>query len=679
MKNFKKITAAVMTAVLCLASAATVIADGTGELSINASSTGGYELQINLNNTSDHYLANVEIKVAGTNDSKVKVDSFGISGTNGENNLRSVSPGETVPVYANLSFSSVAQTSSKAPSDQSDSAQTVGGQYTPSNGSQSSAGQTVTGGTPSSQNDPASNVIGDVSVNGEGTVLTDATSGDGTNLSDSDDKGKTDADDSSIYTIHSLAPGESTTVFASLAGGSDDESVKMMPSDEIPSYTIWIGLGVAVVLGVAAFIIIMVKKKNNTDNSDNSDDSENHDKPDDKDGSGGSGVTKTIVSVLAASLLLSAFASGDVCTANAASGTAGYAEETVTVNGVNIVITADYTVVPAAVTEPLKSTRNPSDGDECNIPQIDARRLKENAGPLTDHGIYIGKNDFMFYGDAIKDYTGQTILSDARLKKIGDMMNERDSWAKQNGIKLYLVIAPNKTSVYPEYVPEKVTAAQKTNADTVVEYLAQNSSVEVIDLRAPLIAAKAEYGDSLFYKYDTHWNNNGGFVGYQEIMRHVNEDVAGAYTLQKSDFIIENYETYMKDMAYYLGYYSKYTDYGPVYTLKSGMTATIGEKQNDGFWGQFRFCARWQDGYSDSLKYIEYENTYNTGAPSVYVYRDSFAVSLVHFIKDSFRNSVFDWSYDFNREEILESGAEIVIMEVVEKQLYEFTNSRTFS
>ena len=57
--------------------------------------------------------------------------------------------------------------------------------------------------------------------------------------------------------------------------------------------------------------------------------------------------------------------------------------------------------------------------------------IKENAGPLTDNNIYIGKNDFMFLGAAIDGYTGKTMMSDTRLKKLSTMMNNRDEWAKE--------------------------------------------------------------------------------------------------------------------------------------------------------------------------------------------------------------------------------------------------------
>ena len=135
----------------------------------------------------------------------------------------------------------------------------------------------------------------------------------------------------------------------------------------------------------------------------------------------------------------------------------------------------------------------------------------------------------------------------------------------------------------------------------------------------------------------------------------------------------------MKDMMYYLGHYDRYKDNGPVYTLKSGLTATLTDSRSDGLWGQFRFCSRWSDGYNDSLKYLDYTNIYNSDAPSVYVLRDSFAVSLVHFIKDSFNRSVFNWTYDFNREEIEKADPDIVIIELVEKNLGEMINSRTFA
>lgn len=326
---------------------------------------------------------------------------------------------------------------------------------------------------------------------------------------------------------------------------------------------------------------------------------------------------------------------------------------------------------------PLKGTIKTDPNADYNTPQVNFSRICEGAGPLTSHQIYVGSHDFMFLGETVADYTGTNLCNDAKLKKLASIMNDRDAWAKENGIKLYFMICPNKATVYSDNVPSSLTGASYTRLDQVTDYLTANSTVEIIDLRSPLKSARSAYGDSLYYKYDTHWTQDAGFVAYTELMKHVNSDFKNAVYYPKSAFNINTYETYMKDMPYYLGYYDRFTDYGTVYSLKEGPAASLITKKSDGNWGQFAFCYQWPDGYRDNLKYFKYRSK-NTGAPSVYVYRDSFSIALVPFIKESFYESTFDWDRNFSKSEILASGADVVIIQVVEKSIGEIIQSRTF-
>ncbi len=658
MSNFKKMLAAVISVVVFIGAAVCIGAVGSDELTITAKNVGASEIEIKLSNVCEYYLGNVNIKVSPVSGSGAKVSSYGIGGKSGADSVRSVAPGGSVSLTAKVSSANNGNTQQTKPP-----AGTTATTKKPVKNTSKTPTQAVPG-----VNDPTPIVTDNVEVtvgtvvSGEEGVITGDESASDTDTSS--------GNETSVGSVHSIAPGETATVVADM---KDDEQTLNEVKNETDSNdgdddgdgssaVIWIVVGVIVVLaaaGVTAFFVI--KKKKN--------------------------ITKDISAVIVLAVLLSALvsANGDAMTVSAADDiktpTAGSVSTTIELSDGrgSILVTAEYTIAPKAVAQALKSARRAPATDECNNQNTPASRIVEGAGPLTGFNVYIGKNDFMFFGDAINDYKGQTIMNTTRLNKLSTMMNQRDSWAKENGIKLYLVIAPNKTSVYPDYVPSKVSAASKTNADVVVEYLAQNSTVEVIDLRGTLKSARSTYGDALFYKYDTHWNQNGGFVAYTEIMRRINEDVSGAYTLQKNDFDVKDFETYMKDMAWYLGHYSSYTDYGPVYTLRSGMTATLTNKGEYDWHGQFKYCTRWADGYSDSLKYVAYENKFNTDAPSVYMYRDSFSVSMLHFFKDSFHKSAFDWSYEFNKSEILQSGADVVIMEVVEKQLTEFTNTRTFT
>ena len=117
----------------------------------------------------------------------------------------------------------------------------------------------------------------------------------------------------------------------------------------------------------------------------------------------------------------------------------------------------------------------------------------------------------------------------------------------------------------------------------------------------------------------------------------------------------------------------------PVYLAASFVPAAVlTEKESDGNYGQYIFCEEWEDGYRDNLIHMKFKSK-NESAPSLYMMRDSYAVSLVPFLKESFSESSFDWTYDFSCDEILDSGADVVVFEVVEKALDNLAKGRALS
>ena len=52
---------------------------------------------------------------------------------------------------------------------------------------------------------------------------------------------------------------------------------------------------------------------------------------------------------------------------------------------------------------------------------------------------------------------------------------------------------------------------------------------------------------------------------------------------------------------------------------------------------------------------------------------------FVKIIKESFSTSTFSWQTNFSRTEITESGADVIIIEVVERSLLELIKGRAFS
>ncbi len=328
---------------------------------------------------------------------------------------------------------------------------------------------------------------------------------------------------------------------------------------------------------------------------------------------------------------------------------------------------------------PIKGSARTDPNADYNRPKVGSGALRAGSGPLGKQNIYIGDNDFMFIGESIPDYIGSDMLTDFYLKRLAKSMNDRYAWAQQNGKKLYFVVCPNKASVYGDYLSDYVNPADYTALDQAIDYMNANSSVKIIDLRNVLKSARSVYGDDLYYNYDTHWNANGGFVAYTEIMKHVKADFPNAVVYGKNDFNINYYETYMKDMPYYLGYYDKYRDEGPVYSLKFGPAAVLTSKRATNPTGQYVFCNVWDDGYRDDLRFAKFTSAKNMSAPSLYMMRDSYAIALVPFFKESFSTSTFSWQTNFSRTEITESGADVIIIEVVERSLLDLIKGRAFS
>jgi len=88
---------------------------------------------------------------------------------------------------------------------------------------------------------------------------------------------------------------------------------------------------------------------------------------------------------------------------------------------------------------------------------------------------------------------------------------QRAAWANAQGIQYLMVIVPNKTSIYPEFLPARYHRASLNRA------LPDPPGVSIVNLTNDLIRQKSI--GQLFYKNDTHWNELGAFVGYQSLMR----------------------------------------------------------------------------------------------------------------------------------------------------------------
>ncbi len=191
----------------------------------------------------------------------------------------------------------------------------------------------------------------------------------------------------------------------------------------------------------------------------------------------------------------------------------------------------------------------------------------------------LGNNDWIFLGkDYISNIDRFKGLHPLDLESLSKKI-ERFSMLleEKHGKKFYFSIAPNKSSIYSEFLPLKIRRQKKV---TISNFKNKN----YIDLFSTLMDYKERCGDLIYYKTDTHWNQIGAYVALKKIREAIlnssnkfncidytiaatgNLDLVKIsklpFILEKKDYIPEstNYNSSDYDFKYNTPDNSKYID-----------------------------------------------------------------------------------------------------------------------
>ena len=323
------------------------------------------------------------------------------------------------------------------------------------------------------------------------------------------------------------------------------------------------------------------------------------------------------------------------------------------------------------VPQPLKNSDKPDFTAEWNTPKTPLETLTEGA---LYEGVLVGKTDetdamWLYWNEELEDYRGLNLFTGTQLRRGAENLEAYRSWLKDNGIELYVVLCPNKSTVYPEYLPDETFHGEQCRYDQFLAYCRETvPEVRIIDVRESVLAAK-DTNFPVYYRLDTHWNNYGGFAAYRQIMETISEDFPSVKIRGEEDYRIDLFDSYMKDEAWYLGYYDTFSEAGPVFTPLEKTGTELVRIETPARCGIFSHAYTQKNGYHDYNTYSVFENSTLAKAPSLYMLRDSFGISLSQFMKDSFSRSVFKWSSMYETADILNQKPDIVILEVVEREL----------
>ena len=275
----------------------------------------------------------------------------------------------------------------------------------------------------------------------------------------------------------------------------------------------------------------------------------------------------------------------------------------------------------------------------------------------TSENVVVGREGWLFYKgsqvageDPIGDYLGTNLLTEEELATIAANFTQmRDDLAAM-GSEFYLYLAPNKERVYSEYMPDMYgEPSEYSKIDQLADYLNEHTDLVVVSSYDDIMAYKeANPDEQLYYKYETHWNAIGAYVGAEQLVRTMG---FGFTEMEYCTLATIDYADY--DLARLLHLQNVLDSEEDPYYVLSGYTPHVMRLtlENDG-------------------SVIRYNTTDGT-APGrkLFIIGDSFSAVLMPYVGCHFLDSYMTYYYNYAYETLLEEEPSVVLYEVVERYI----------
>ena len=185
---------------------------------------------------------------------------------------------------------------------------------------------------------------------------------------------------------------------------------------------------------------------------------------------------------------------------------------------------------------------------------------------------------------------------------------------------------------------------------------AVSDTAAAVDVRPALAHAKSR--ERIYQLTDTHWNDRGAFVAYQQIIEAVraqNPRVPAAW--QRGDFVAEAHEVTGMDLARMMGLSHVLRETDLQLIPRRPRQAIVREPAGA--------LASAEEGR------VVTEIPGST-LPRAVIFRDSFTSALAPFLSEHFSRAVYLWQNDFDATAVRREQADVVIQEIVGRHLHNF-------
>lgn len=138
---------------------------------------------------------------------------------------------------------------------------------------------------------------------------------------------------------------------------------------------------------------------------------------------------------------------------------------------------------------------------------------------------YKGEGDWLFLGNDYVNTVAKRRLtiqpSDELIENVSAIFSALAKKGSESNTKIALLVGPNKSSVYKEYLPKAMMPSDRRYSTIITDPLSRISNLTVVDPTDLLIESKFKNG-ILYWRTNTHWNQKGAYIAYKSLMDRLN-------------------------------------------------------------------------------------------------------------------------------------------------------------
>ncbi len=275
--------------------------------------------------------------------------------------------------------------------------------------------------------------------------------------------------------------------------------------------------------------------------------------------------------------------------------------------------------------------------------------LPEKVVVGNDGWFYLGNS----YNRVVDQHRGLLPLSADSARIIAQHLTATQQRLAKQGIRFYVLIAPDSHTIYPEHLPTQLTVSTQPSRLDVLTKAMEQTRVPFVDIRDTLLAAKKE--QVVYYQTDTHWNDYGTLIGSAALLNRIRQDIPTLPAPRLTDYRIQKQRGLGGDLTTMLTVQDEHRDqvYFDIKPAPDRTARQVAEVPNP----------------VSGFPSVRFTRTTSDGLPQLLFIGDSFSHSMMQFVPGYFQSAFFMRGRHLDPAVVAAERPDVVVVEIVERNI----------